>query len=124
MHRTRTAGGDVMIIDLAGLLATAILLVTLVALEVRRVGPDTVPTSAGDRPRARHAAPSGALPRFAAVTSVRRHDGRHQRPRVEGTRTTGGALIDLAGTVSRRTVVIMWMMYLLLVLPRVLGLLA
>ncbi|WP_026549067.1 hypothetical protein [Arthrobacter sp. Br18] len=113
-----------MIIDLAGLLATAILLVTLVALEFRRVvGVDTGPSSAGDRPPARHAAPPGALPRFAVMAGVRRHDGRHQRPRVQGTRPAGGVLIDLAGTVSRRAVVVMWIMYLVLVLPRVVGLL-
>lgn len=68
-----------MLIDLAGLLATAALLVTLVALEVRRPGPDT---------------------------------GQPTRPRL------------LGRTVSRRVVAVMWAMYLLLFLPRVLGLLA
>lgn len=65
-------------IDLAGLLATATLLVTLVTLEVRRAGPDT------EQP---------ARPKF------------------------------LGRTVSRRAVAVMWTMYLLLFLPRVLGLL-
>ena len=121
-----------MIIDVAGLLATAILLFTLVALEFRRVGPDSGPRSAGDRPPARHAArpgvlprlaPGDVLPRFAAVAGVRRRDGRHQLPYVQGARTAGGVLIDLAGTVSRRGVAIMWIMYALLVLPRVVELL-
>jgi hypothetical protein len=67
-----------MLIDLAGLLATAVLLVTLVALEVRRVGPDS---------------------------------GQPTRPRLFGL------------TMSRRVVAVMWTMYLLLILPRVLGLL-
>jgi hypothetical protein len=67
------------LIDLAGLLATAALLVTLVALEVQRAGPDT---------------------------------GQPTRPRL------------LGRTVSRRVVAVMWAMYLLLVVPRVLGLLA
>lgn len=67
-----------MLIDLAGLLATAALLVTLVALEVRRPGPDT---------------------------------GQPTRPRL------------LGRTVSRRVVAVMWTIYLLLILPRVLGLL-
>lgn len=66
-------------IDLAGLLATAVLLVTLVALEVRRAGADT---------------------------------GQPPRPRILGL------------TVSPRVVAVMWTMYLLLFLPRVLGLLA
>jgi len=65
-------------IDLAGLLATAALLVTLVALEVRRGGPDT---------------------------------SQPTRPRL------------LGRTVSRRVVAVMWAIYLLLFLPRVLGLL-
>jgi hypothetical protein len=121
-----------MIIDVAGLLATAVLLFTLVALEFRRVGPDGGLPSAADRPPARHAArpgvlprlaPGDVLPRFAAVAGVRRHDGRHQSPYVQGTRSAGGMLIDLAGTVSRRGVAVMWIMYLLLVLPRVMGLL-
>ena len=66
-------------IDLAGLLAAAALLVTLVALEVRRAGADT---------------------------------GQPTRPRV------------LGRTVSRKVVAVMWTMYLVLFLPRVLGLLA
>ncbi|HEU5484607.1 MAG TPA: hypothetical protein VFU98_06850 [Microlunatus sp.] len=66
-------------IDLAGLLATAVLLVTLVALEVRRAGPDT---------------------------------GQPTRPRLFGL------------TVGRKVVAVMWTMYVLLFLPRVLGLLA
>ena len=65
-------------IDLAGLLATAALLVTLVALEVRRAGPD-----AGEPTRLR--------------------------------------LLGL--TVSRRVVAVMWVVAVLLFLPRVLGLL-
>ncbi|MDQ0636113.1 hypothetical protein QFZ40_004022 [Arthrobacter pascens] len=65
-------------IDLAGLLATAALLVTLVALEVRRAGPD-----AGQPTRLR--------------------------------------LLGL--TVSRRVVAVMWVVSVLLFLPRVLGLL-
>lgn len=66
-----------MLIDLAGLLAAAALLVTLIALEVRRAGPNT-------------------------GQPARRLLGR---------------------TVSRRAVAVMWTMYLLLFLPRVLGLL-
>ena len=66
-------------IDLAGLIATAVLLVTLVALEVRRAGPDT---------------------------------GQPTRPKL------------LGRTVSRKVVAVMWTMYVLLFLPRVLGLLA
>jgi pyruvate/2-oxoacid:ferredoxin oxidoreductase alpha subunit len=65
-------------IDLAGLLAAAALLATLVALEVRRAGPDT---------------------------------GQPTRPVLFGL------------TVSRRAVAVMWMVYVLLFLPRVLGLL-
>ena len=65
-------------IDLAGLLATAALLVTLVALEVRRAGPDTAQPT---------------------------------RPKL------------LGRTVSPKVVAVMWTMYLLLILPRVLGLL-
>ncbi|WP_267957872.1 hypothetical protein [Arthrobacter sedimenti] len=42
---------------------------------------------------------------------------------MQGTRSAGRTLIDLAGTVSRRGVAVMWIMYLLLVLPRVMGLL-
>jgi hypothetical protein len=67
------------IIDLAGLFATAVLLVTLVALEVRRVGPDT---------------------------------GRRTRPTL------------LGRTIGPRVVAVMWAVYLLLFLPRLLGLLA
>lgn len=65
-------------IDLAGLLATAALLITLVTLEVRRAGPDTAEPT---------------------------------RPRL------------LGRTVNRRVVAVMWTIYLLLFLPRVLGLL-
>ncbi|MET3174465.1 UNVERIFIED_ORG: hypothetical protein ABIB52_002316 [Arthrobacter sp. UYCu721] len=67
-----------MLINLAGLLAAAVLLVTLVALEIRRAGADT---------------------------------GQRTRPRV------------LGRTVSGRVVAVMWTVYLLLFLPRVLGLL-
>ena len=66
-------------IELAGLLATAVLLATLVALEVRRAGPET---------------------------------GQPTRPRL------------LGRTVSRGVVAVMWAMYVILFLPRVLGLLA
>ena len=66
-------------IELAGLIAAAALLVTLVALEVRRAGADT---------------------------------GQPTRPKLLGL------------TVSRRVVAVMWTMYVLLFLPRVLGLLA
>ncbi len=68
-----------MIIDLAGLLATAALLATLIALEVRRVEPDA---------------------------------GQPRRPRLFGR------------TVNSKAVAVMWALYLVLVLPRVLGLLA
>ena len=78
VHCTRTAGGRKMI-DLAGLLATAALLVTLVGLEVRRAGPDT---------------------------------GQPARPKL------------LGRTLSRGVVAVMWGMYVLLLIPRVLGLLA
>jgi hypothetical protein len=66
-------------IEVAGLLATAALLVTLVALEVRRAGPDS---------------------------------GQATRPKV------------LGRTVSGRVVAVMWALYLLLFVPRVLGLIA
>jgi hypothetical protein len=66
-------------IDLAGLLVAAALLVTLVALEVRRAGA---------------------------------HTGQPTRPRF------------LGRTVTRSAVAVLWTMYLLLFLPRVLGLLA
>ena len=66
-------------IELAGLIATAVLLATLVGLEVRRAGPDT---------------------------------GQPTRPKLLGL------------TVSSRVVAVMWAMYVLLFLPRVLGLLA
>ena len=66
-------------IELAGLLATAALLATLVGLEVRRAGPET---------------------------------GQPTRPRL------------LGRTVSRGVVAVMWAMYAILFLPRVLGLLA
>jgi hypothetical protein len=67
------------LIDLAGLLATTLLLVTLVALEVRRVEPDA---------------------------------GQPIRPKIFGR------------TVSHRVVAVMWALYVLLFLPRVLELLA
>ncbi|WP_115788318.1 hypothetical protein [Arthrobacter silvisoli] len=66
-------------IDIAGLLAAAVLLITLIAFEVRRLGSDT---------------------------------GQPTRPRFFGK------------TVSRSAVAVMWTLYLLLFLPRVLGLLA
>lgn len=66
-------------IELAGLLAAAVLLATLVGLEVRRAGADTAqPTP----------------------------------PKL------------LGRTLSHRVVAVMWAMYLVLFLPRVLGLLA
>ena len=68
-----------MILNVAGLLAAGVLLVTLVALEVRRVGPETG-----------RAAPPGLLTRVS----------------------------------TPRAIAIMWATYLLLFLPRVLGLLA
>lgn len=68
-----------MLIDLAGLLAAATLLVALIALEVKRVAAD-----AGEAPR----------PRF------------------------------LGRTVSRSAVVVLWAMFLVLFLPRMLALLA
>lgn len=71
-----------MLIDLAGLLAAAVLLVTLVALEVKRAG-------SGAGPDAGHSA----------------------RPAL------------LGRTVGRKAVAIMWVMYLVLFLPRVLELL-
>lgn len=86
-----------MLMDVAGLLATAILLFTLVALEVRRGASDLGQTSPADHPvRARRP--------FHRSTAT--------RPRF------------LGRTVSRRAVAIMWAMYLLLLVPRVLGLLA
>lgn len=66
-------------IELAGLLATAVLLATLVGLELRHAGADTAQPT---------------------------------RPKLLGL------------TVSRRVVAVMWTMYLVLFLPRVLGLLA
>ncbi|MHC6593165.1 hypothetical protein [Arthrobacter sp. C152] len=68
-----------MIINVAGLLAAAVLLVALVTLELRRVGPD-----------AGQATPSGLAGRM----------------------------------LSHRAVAIMWATYLLLFLPRVIGLLS
>ncbi|NUS36016.1 MAG: hypothetical protein HOQ04_06085 [Pseudarthrobacter sp.] len=68
-----------MIMNVAGLLAAAVLLVALVALEVRRVGPENA-----------RATPSGLAARL----------------------------------LSRRAVAVMWAVYLLLFLPRVIGLLA
>jgi len=67
-----------MMIELAGLLATAALLLTLITLEVRRTEPDT---------------------------------GQPTRRRL------------LSPTVNRAVLALMWAMYLLLFLPRVLGLL-
>jgi hypothetical protein len=67
------------LIELAGLLAAAALLVTLIALEVRRAGPDT-----GQPPRQRL----------------------------------------LGRTVGRGVVAVLWTMYFVLFVPRVLGLLA
>ena len=67
-----------LLIDLAGLLAAAALLFTLVALEVRRAEPDT---------------------------------GQPVRPRL------------LGRTVGPRVVAAVWVVYLILFLPRVLGLL-
>jgi hypothetical protein len=72
------------LIELAGLLAAAALLVTLIALEVRRAGPNTVGPNSGQPPRQRL----------------------------------------LGRTVSRGAVAVMWMMYFVLFIPRVLGLLA
>ncbi|BCW67532.1 hypothetical protein NicSoilB4_22950 [Arthrobacter sp. NicSoilB4] len=66
-------------IELAGLIAAAALLATLVGLEVRRAGVDT---------------------------------GQPARPKLMGL------------TISPRVVAVMWAMYALLFLPRVLGLLA
>lgn len=66
-------------IDVAGLLAAAALLVTLVALEVRRAGADS---------------------------------GQTTRPKV------------LGRTVSGRAVAVMWALYLIFFVPRVLGLIA
>jgi hypothetical protein len=67
------------LIELAGLLAAAALLVTLIALEVRRAGPDI---------------------------------GQPPRQRLFGR------------TVSHGVVAVMWTMYFVLFIPRVLGLLA
>jgi hypothetical protein len=66
-------------IDLAGLIATAVLLATLVALEVRRAGADP---------------------------------GQPTRPKL------------LGRTLSHKVVAVMWAMYAVLFLPRVLGLIA
>lgn len=68
--------------DLAGVLAAAVLLVTLVTLEVRRLGPDTGPTTGTN-------------------TGLAAHRARN----------------------SRIVVGVMWAAFLLLLLPRVLGLL-
>jgi hypothetical protein len=73
--------------DLAGVLAAAVLLVTLVTLEVRRLGPDTGPTTG-----------------------------------VNTGQPTGPMLQNRARN-SRIIVGVMWAAFLLLLLPRVLGLL-
>jgi hypothetical protein len=70
---------NTVLIELAGLLAAAALLVTLIALEVRRAGSDT---------------------------------GKPARQRLFGR------------TLSRGAVAVMWTMYFVLFIPRVLGLLA
>ena len=73
--------------ELAGVLAAAVLLVTLVTLEVRRLGPDTGPNTG---------------------------------------QTTGqpaGPAVQNRARNSRIVVGIMWAAFLLLLLPRVLGLL-
>ncbi|KRE83384.1 hypothetical protein [Arthrobacter sp. Soil764] len=69
--------------ELAGVLAAAVLLVTLVTLEVRRLGPDTGPNTG---------------------------------------KTTGPAVQNRARN-TRIVVGVMWAAFLLLLLPRVLGLL-
>ncbi|MGN7149646.1 hypothetical protein ACTHQ6_11710 [Arthrobacter sp. SAFR-179] len=69
--------------ELAGVLAAAVLLVTLVTLEVRRLGPDTGPNTG---------------------------------------QTTGPAVQNRARN-TRIAVGVMWAAFLLLLLPRVLGLL-
>ena len=73
--------------ELAGVLAAAVLLVTLVTLEVRRLGPDTGPNTG---------------------------------------QTTGqpaGPTVQNRARNTRITVGVMWAAFLLLLLPRVLGLL-
>ena len=78
-----------MMLDLAGLLAAAALLITLIVLEVRRAGPATAgPDRAGAD---------------AGQPARRRLFGR---------------------TVGRGVLAVMWMMYVFLFGPRVLGLLA
>jgi hypothetical protein len=74
-------------IELAGLIAAAALLGTLIALEIRRAGPDTGP-----------------------------HPGLHTGPPARP-KLLGRAVGPMAVTV-------MWAMYVILFLPRVLGLLA
>jgi hypothetical protein len=74
-------------IELAGVLAAAVLLVTLVTLEVRRLGPDTGPNTGQ----------TTGQPAGPAVQNRARH--------------------------SRIVVGVMWAAFLLLLLPRVLGLL-
>ncbi|MGX9901857.1 hypothetical protein ACW0JT_22115 [Arthrobacter sp. SA17] len=86
-----------MLMDVAGLLATATLLFTLIALEVRRAASDTGQTSPADQ---------------------------HVRARRPFHRSTPTRPSFLGRTVSRRAVAMMWTMYLLLLVPRVLGLLA
>ncbi|WP_077490255.1 hypothetical protein [Sinomonas mesophila] len=75
-------------IDLAGLLVAAALLITLVAIEVQRAGADS-----------------------AGSDSAGPDTGRPTRARL------------LSRTASRSIVAVLWAMCLLLVLPRVLGLL-
>ncbi|WP_457973275.1 hypothetical protein [Arthrobacter sp. D1-17] len=77
------------LIDLAGLLAAAALLITLIALEVRRAGANT-----------------------AGANTAGANTGQPPRQRL------------LGRTVSRGVVAVMWVMYFVLFMPRVLGLLA
>jgi hypothetical protein len=86
-----------MLMDVAGLLATATLLFTLIGLEVQRAASESGQTSPADHP---------------ARTRRPFHRSTPTRPRF------------LGRTVTRRAVAIMWTMYLLLLVPRVLGLLA
>lgn len=86
-----------MLMDVAGLLATATLLVTLIALEIRRGGEGSGHNPPADPPVAARRPLHRSIP---------------TRPRL------------LGRTVSPRVVAVMWTMYLLLLVPRVLGLLA
>jgi hypothetical protein len=74
-------------IELAGLIAAAALLITLIALEVRRAGAD-------------------------AGHHTGHHTAQPARPKL------------LGRTITRGAVAVLWAMYALLFLPRVLGLLA